>query len=184
MGAMRQSFLIIYFVLYIVAIVSLLPAAGGGRIPCGRLADSLSVSLSERIAITAPRQVQLQLYRLRMGNMIVETEPRTTTLQVFTTGLVSPQERKEIAYQVLAEGKAPPLQCTTDTTTGVGLITHQFKDAGTFRYRITGEVRRHLPDKLPSCVKELLADLEGRMFRDTTEMEVIVAYDYIEPPLR
>ncbi len=181
---MRQSFLIVYFVLYIVAIVSLLPAAGGGRIPCGRLADSLSVSLSEGIAITAPRHVQLQLYRVRMGSMIVETEPQTTTLQVFTTGLVSPHERKEIAYQFLPDGNAPPLQCTTDTATGIGLITHQFSQAGRFRYQITGEVRRHLPDKLPSCVKELLAGLEGKPLRDTTVMEVVVTYDYIEPPIR
>lgn len=181
---MKQSFLIVYFVLYIVALVSLLPAAGGGRIPCGRLADSLAISLSENISITAPRQVHLQLYRLRMGSMIIETQPQTTTIQVFPTGLVSPQERKEIVYRLTPDGDAPPLQSTTEETTGIGVISHQFKQAGRFRYLITGEVRRHLPDRLPSCVKELLSSLEGRTLRGMTEMEVVITYDYIEPPIR
>ncbi len=181
---MKQSFLIVYFVLYLVAVVALLAGSGGGRIPCGQLADSMSVSLSEGIYVTAPRTVQVQLYRLKMGSMTVEGRPRTTNIPVYATGLVSPQEREKIVYQVTAHGSAPQLECVTDRETGIGLIAYRFTQVGKFRYTITGEVDRHIPDKLPLCVRELLSGLQGKTLTSSTDVEVIVEYDYIEPPIR
>ena len=181
---MKQSFFVIYFVLYLVAVVSLLAGSGGGRIPCAQLADSMSVSLSENILVTAPRTVQVQLYRLKMGNMTVEGRPQTTNIPVYATGLVSQQEREKIIYTVTAQGNAPELLCVTNVETGIGLISHRFTQVGKYRYTITGQVERHIPDKLPLCVRELLSTLQGKMLTSSTDLEVLVEYDYIEPPIR
>lgn len=179
---MKQSFLFIYFVLYLVAIVALIPAAGGGRIPCNALADSLARVYAEPLGIDVPAVIRTQLPRLTMGERVLEKRVDTTIIRIQVAGLISPEERQSVTYIVEPIGNAPALSCSTNPTTGTGTIAHAFEQTGTFRYKVIARVRRSIPENLPRCVKELLTNIEGKQLETEARFEVTVrAVDFRTP---
>ena len=179
---MKQSFLFIYFVLYLVALVSLLPLSSGGRVPCKQIADSLATIFSDSISLSAPQRIHVRIYRLNMGNRVLDTKSDTSRIYLIAKGLTTPEERTTIAYRVESTNKGPALTCVTEAATGIGLITNRFTQRGVFHYRVTAEVRRHIPANLPKCVREMLSGLDGKTLTAGTEFEVVVEYDDFAAP--
>jgi hypothetical protein len=179
---MKQGFLFIYFVLYIVALVSLLPAAGGGRIPCNQLADSLAAVFSQPVSLDVPHTVRLQIARLTMGDRVLDTRSVSTEIRVYLSGVTLEEERKGVVYQIAALDGAPDLHCVTDSVTGVGVISQTFSRTGRYRYTITGKFRRLVPAQIPQCVRELLHHLNGLELEARQDFEIIVeASDFRTP---
>ena len=179
---MRQSFLFIYFVLYLVAVVALLPAAGGGRIPCKDLADSLANVLSQPVALDLPRVVHVQLPRLTMGERVLDTKPASTEIRAYLTGTLSDVEREGVTYEIRPLDSAPALQCKIDSTTGAGILSQTFQKTGRYRYTVVGRFRRHVPAALPTCVREMLQHLDGLSIEARSDLEIQVAASDFRTP--
>lgn len=140
-----------YFILYLVAIVSLLDV-----ITERDEAQEEMVGLLLKKIASAPV--------LSTRDTVVWTAKDSGRAMITVAGLATPLEMTNIRYAIASLDQAPPRGVQTDPVidqSGNAILSGKIAEKGTYNFQATATVEREIPDDIPEAVRDAINRLSG-----------------------